>query len=303
MSHFFGLILRVFKACKILNLVRNFAHFIVYSNLYVAFCAFSLSVFSLQALQFKHETILLAFIFSATLFAYNFQRRISLFDKKKPAISMQDQWILNNKALSNFITIASFIACLYFLYYLPHDSLLLIAPLALISLLYVLKIGKQPALRNIPFLKVFIVAFVWGGAMVLLPTLYFTDDLYSIFSLKAQSLSFALSLFIFGLSLPFDIRDISDDNIAQLKTIPAKMGVKKTILICWLSFLLSSIVFLVCFTHQFISFEIFASLQITIAVSAFMVYLTKKPKHHLFYGLLLEGCLLLPLIVYSFLRF
>lgn len=303
MSHFFGLILSAFKACKILSLVRNFGHFIVYSNLYVAFCAFSLAVFSLKALDYKADNNLLAFIFFATLFAYNFQRRISLLEKTNSTSSWQNKWISRNKSLSNIITVFSFTACLYFLYYLPHDSLLLIAPLSLISLLYVLRIGRQPALRNIPFLKVFIVAFVWGGAMILLPTLYFSNDFYSIFSLKAQSLSFALSLFIFGLSLPFDIRDISDDSIAQLKTIPAKMGVKKTILICWLSFLLSSIVFLVCFKHHFITSEVFASLLITIAISAFMVYLTKKPKHHLFYGLLLEGCLLLPLTVYYFLIF
>ena len=282
--------------------IKKLIYFIVYSNLYVSICAVTLSIFFSLILQFNVDPILIAFVFSSTLFAYNFQRRISLLDKKTPIVSKQNQWIINNKTHSNAITIYSFITCLYFLYFLPHDSLLLIAPLALISLLYVLRIGKQPALRNIPFLKVFIVAFVWGGSMVLLPTLYFSNNFASIFSFKSQSLSIATALFVFGQSLPFDIRDINYDEMTKLTTFPTKVGVKKTIWICWLSFLLSAIIFYLSYSYNFISLKAFLSLLSSIIISTLMVYLTKKIKHHLFYGLLLEGCLILPLIIYYILQ-
>lgn len=279
-------------------MLKKAAYFIVYSNLFIAFCALALAVFSLQMLQFKPDNHLLAFIFSSTLFAYNFQRRLSLLYEQNNLNSEQNQWIQRNKQLSNVITVLSLLACFYFLYHLPHDTILLIAPLALISLLYVLRIGNKPALRNIPFLKGFVVAFVWGGSMVLLPTLYFETNFIALFTLKNQSLSIALALFVFGQSLPFDIRDMGYDEADQLKTIPAKMGIQKTIWICWLSFGLSAVIISYSYHFNFISPLIFSTFLITLALTAGMVYLTKKQKHHLFYGLLLEGCLLLPMLLF-----
>lgn len=278
-------------------MLKDAAHFFVYSNFFIAFCALALAVFSLEMLPFKLDAYLLAFIFCSTLFAYNFQRRLSLLYEQKNIHSEQNRWIQRNKVLSNVITVFSLLSCFYFLYYLPHETILLIAPLALVSLLYVLRIGNQPALRNIPFLKVFIVAFVWGGAMILLPTLYFEGSFLALFTLKNQSLSFSLALFVFGQSLPFDIRDMGDDEAAKLRTIPAKIGIQKTIWICWLSFGLSATVMWFSYFSNFISLRIFLSFLISLVISAVMVYLTKKQKHHLFYGLLLEGCLLLPLLI------
>lgn len=298
LSTFFDLILSTFKSTPVRMIFKKAAHFIVYSNLFVAFCALAMAFFSFEILQFGFDSHLLAFIFSSTLFAYNFQRRLSLLYEQKNLNSEQNRWILRNKGLSNAITVFSLLACFYLLYRLPHDTLLLIAPLAMISLLYVLRIGNQPALRSIPFLKVFIVAFVWGGSMILLPTLFFEGSFLALFSLKNQSLSLALSLFVFGQSLPFDIRDMGDDEAAKLRTIPAKIGIQKTIWTCWLGFGLSASIMCFSYFSNFISFRAFSAFLISIALTAAVIYLTKKLKHHLFYGLLLEGCLCLPLLVY-----
>lgn len=282
--------------------LKKIANFIVYSNLFIAFCALALSLFTLRILAYENEAPLLAFIFFSTLFAYNFQRKLSLIYHSTRDSSNQNRWINENKKWSNLITVFSFLASFYFLYQLPHETILLIAPLAIISLLYVLQIGNQPALRNIPFLKVFVVAFVWGGAMILLPIIYFEAHLSDLLSLKAQSLTLALALFVFGQSLPFDIRDIGYDQKQSLRTIPSKMGIAKTLLICWLSFALSIIVMSYAFISAYISQHSFLSFCLAILLSSLVIYFSKREKHHLFYGIVLESCLCIPIVIYTLLK-
>ena len=83
--------------------------------------------------------------------------------------------------------------------------------------------GFQKNLRNISYLKVIIVAFVWSGTTVLLPLIHTEVNIDSNIVLFAVQRFLIVAVLI----LPFDIRDIQYDAIS-LQTIPKKIGIQNT---------------------------------------------------------------------------
>src|SRR5690606_39484239 len=73
-------------------------------------------------------------------------------------------------------------------------------------------------LRTIPFLKLFLIAFVWAGSSIgLLLVVHHSLIQY-------QLLFFSVFFFVIGITIPFDIRDKSTDE-SGLKTIPQVIGI------------------------------------------------------------------------------
>lgn len=280
--------------------LNTFFNFLAYSNIFVSLAAMAMAAFTIQAMDFQIDFLILFTIFFITLFSYNFQRKFNLILHKNITPSQQNTWIKRFPKLHNSILIFSFVACIFLLFHLPKESYFLLIPLALISLLYVLKIGSWPALRNIPFLKVFIVAFVWAGVIVLLPALCKSHSFNLIFTLKKQALSLSIALFVFGQSLPFDIRDMKNDQKDKLKTIPHQFGVIKTLRICWMSLGTASIICIISYGIGFISLKESLSLILALASTSLILLYYKKPRRSLDYAILLEACLMLPLIYYQF---
>lgn len=93
--------------------------------------------------------------------------------------------------------------------------------LVVFTMLYALPIVKWKreflALRFIPSLKIYFIALVWSGVVVLVP---FYDIISFVLLIKEMLVVF---LFTITLTIPFDIRDVHKDN-ASLKTIPQLVG-------------------------------------------------------------------------------
>lgn len=94
----------------------------------------------------------------------------------------------------------------------------LVAP-AIVAVLYALPIGKNELrLRELPFVKIFAIAFVWAWIGSFLAA--------STYGQKEVLLFLERFLFIYALTIPFDLRDIKADQGKKINTIPIRMGPK-----------------------------------------------------------------------------
>lgn len=101
---------------------------------------------------------------------------------------------------------------------------LLALPLALISWMYsrpFMFVGGKPfALRQVPYLKLFLIALVWTLMGVCLPHLWHDMTL----NRTSVVLMLMRFMFILAITLPFDIRDGVADKVQGIKTLAHVLG-------------------------------------------------------------------------------
>ena len=99
-------------------------------------------------------------------------------------------------------------------------ELLYFSPLIAIALLYAVNVFSK-SLRDIPFIKIILIALSWAAVTVLIPAY-----LNQVFLVNAVWVLFILNFtYIFALVIPFDIRDLDFDE-PDKKTIPQLLGIK-----------------------------------------------------------------------------
>ncbi len=81
-------------------------------------------------------------------------------------------------------------------------------------------------LRDVGMLKIFLIAFIWTISTAVLPLLQ-CDASFS--RPHTWLIILEKALFIFAITLPFDIRDMDYDQSRNLKTIPLLIGEKNTL--------------------------------------------------------------------------
>ena len=96
-----------------------------------------------------------------------------------------------------------------------------------------------------------------------------------------------------SITLPFDIRDLKYDIASKVKTIPSKIGVKKTILLS--EFLLTIFVSLKYYQLHLnhISYEQFIALSIASLITGIVLVFTSTKRPELFFSGLIEGTMVL----------
>lgn len=205
-------------------------NWLLYSNIFIAFCAVALSVQTLFLLQqdWKTSPALLGLVFFSTWFIYALHRLVS-FQKLNASLDIPRFQIIGNyqQHIQGYALVAAVLAGACFFFLEGATQLALILP-ALLSLGYVLPfIGKQQLrLRDLHFVKIFLIAIVWAYVTVLLPILE-TATFSSLSTVGGLFLERAL--FIFIITLPFDLRDWKLDEHHAVKTIPTLLGPQNTI--------------------------------------------------------------------------
>jgi len=111
------------------------------------------------------------------------------------------------------------------------ETMIWFAPVGLVALSYTLTVfpyhGGWVRLRDIPYLKVFLIVAAVTYVTCCLPFLYYGLGEVTV-GMPAVLGVFSRALFLFGITLPFDIRDLDFDQKTNLKTIPGRVGVKNT---------------------------------------------------------------------------
>ena len=181
--------------------------------------------FQSERLSFYYPALL---VFFATLFAYNFQRLDRLLRPSEEPSSNLHLWLRHHRKGLITLTIISGLALLALLFLMPLRVALLLGPFGLLSIGYTLKYvyrkGDRMGLRDVPRLKIYLIALTWMGATAILPMIYEAD-----WPVVGEPRFFLHALerfaFVLAITIPFDIRDLKYDA-SWRQTIPQLLGVK-----------------------------------------------------------------------------
>lgn len=166
----------------------------------------------------------------ATLFVYNIDRILGASpEDQHHQPSERHLWLERHRRLLFGVTTISALAMFGCALLLPWHIFLLLVPLGAISVAYGLPWipwrGRWVRLKDIPGLKIVLIAVVWALATSTLPIAY-RSALWS--SPQTWVLMAQRAMFIFAITLPFDVRDWEKDQRANIMTLPHVLGLNGT---------------------------------------------------------------------------
>jgi 4-hydroxybenzoate polyprenyltransferase len=279
--------------------IRQALDLFLFSNIFIALCAVAQGLVTYQLLHAKPEKYVLALLFCSTLALYNFSILLSKPKDPKKSPFKRVHWIFSHYRLMITLTIIAVLSLLPLLFFLTVPSQILLLFLGVISITYNLPIfsihDKRFGLRNIPGIKLFLIATVWSLSCVLLPVLELEND--QIITVSTRDIILLIAkrfLFIAAITIPFDIRDLFQDKTNELKTIPVMLGEKKAYLICQ-ALLLAYLILLFLFTHNFD--RNFFGLTLTVLLTAWLIFRSSWKKNEYYYFLYLDGTMILQFLI------
>ena len=217
---------------RCIRLARTLFDFYLFGNFHIAFCAVALTLGTQAFFGLHLRRELLAFIFCGTLFGYNLHRLPSAFAGKPVSHNFKrHHWTVAHRVL---LAVVTGLAGIVFVWsfsrlYLRSQTLALIP--AALSLAYAFPIipagRKWTELREIPGLKIFVVAFTWACCCGMLP-IASTHQPGTPWFAAALAWTVVCAALIFALTVPFDIRDLYYDA-AHLKTLPSWLGIQRSV--------------------------------------------------------------------------
>lgn len=253
--------------------------YLIKTNVWVALCFASLLAF-FQLILYQPNFYVLGIVFFGTLAIYNFSRIGSL----------QNFFTINSKYKTQMILtiiglIGTFICVV--LRGFEMKTFLYLFVLGFVSFCYSLPFSGL-GLRTIPFLKLFLIAFVWAGSSIgLLLVVHHS-------LIQHQLLFLSVFFFVIGITVPFDIRDRNSDE-KSLKTIPQVIGVVSSIIFSVLSLILSFVLFYL----EFNSIENYViAWMIAVLIALVLVINSSEKRSETYYSFWMESCSVIPLVVY-----
>jgi hypothetical protein len=270
---------------------KRFIDLVLYSNFFIAVCAVAMTLQTQFLLQgFIELSPIVVLIFCATLAVYALHRLIGLA-KAKDFLG-EGRYFIANKFKSHILVYA-IIGMLVGVYYIFQISALLqiaiILP-AFFSLGYVLPVfgkEKKMRLRDYSGLKIFLIAVIWAYVTVLLPALEI-----GVCNAQVGWMLLERGLFIFAMALPFDIRDLKIDGHNTVQTIPAWIGIPKTIQLA--GCLLGLFALIAFFTY---SIMVFLALLMSAISTFYLIYLSPKQGHDYFFAALMDGTMIIQFVL------
>ena len=257
--------------------------FLVYSNIWVAFCAFALTA-ATELLFESRNCNVSQFVFFATICTYNFQR---IFRRKKKENLVRKDWLNQYKFFAYFLILVGGGMSLYFFRHFKFSTQLAIIFSGALSILYPF------LLRKIPFIKIFLISFVWTISTMLLlvienNTLISQDILLHLIS---------RFLFVFAITIPFDIRDLKYDA-QNLRTIPLFFGVLKSQFIAVFALFFCGIIAVFQHLSNTLVFADLLALISLYFVSSILILKSDEKKDEMYFSFWIES---LSVLTYLFL--
>lgn len=280
----------------------NIKAFVINSNIYISLAAVFLTIETQIQLGMKPQAHPYLFIiFFATFFEYNLHRLITVISNPEALKSDKHRWVKNNQKFFYGIVMLSLTGFIISIALAKKEVIFTLAPIAMITLFYSLPVFKHDVLlfrlREIPMLKIFLISFVWSAITILLPIIQ------SELPYDRSQVSLMLAerfLFVFAITIPFDIRDLVIDKESGLKTIPVLMGEKWSLRISNMALILFG---LLCFYHYATTNEWFLLIAFILSALTTLFFINNqkmKEMNYYHYGLLDGTMLLQGLLVLLF---
>jgi len=199
---------------------------LLFTHIFIGLCASALTWGNASFAGLGKDAwpiVLLAFC--GTIWVYNLHRTVGAWMTKRQDWPERFVFFYQFRKVNLVLSILTLVVlfCLIWFYLWPLVGLLI--PPAAISLAYVAPTGNGKLIRNIPFLKIFLIALTWTWVSILLP--HALSNQFGLFSVSFILIMAERFLFIFAITIPFDIRDVEQDQRESLDTIVKVVGPSK----------------------------------------------------------------------------
>lgn len=276
---------------SILPLLRAFLDLLLYSHIWIGLAAAAMCAQTDWLLfgRLRWQP-LWGFVFFGTMFVYSLHRLFSIRRVGEHDRSGRFATIGRfRRSIWAGVLISTLAGGWFFLQLSPAVQWSLVVP-CLLSLGYVLPVVKgRRRLRDLHFLKIFLLALTWSWITAALPAV----DRHWLLTAPALLLCLERALFIFALSLPFDIRDLPLDEFAQVKTLPSQLGAGKTKI-------LAAVTLLLMLGFSYLNFRLdvyrmgtLLALVLSALYSYLLIVFSDRVRHDYYFSGLLDGAMIL----------
>ena len=257
--------------------------------MHIALCAMAITYYSYIAVPQQWPDIeYVLFVGSSTLLLYSLHRIIGITKSKSYADQGRFAIIIKYKSHLIIYALLSAVYCLYAYYNFDWNRRILLITPAIISLSYSLPIffgGRR--LRDFHWIKIFIIALCWAVITFTIPI--YEVHIYS--NTTIALLTFERCLFIFAITIPFDIRDRKIDKINRVRTLATQYGDYTLKITSWICLSAAFVITLVC---GFNMFKI--PCLLTYIVTALLISKTNENQSDYFFTGKMDGTMMLPLL-------
>jgi 4-hydroxybenzoate polyprenyltransferase len=264
---------------------------IVYGNWWIAVCAAALTQLAYHVLGGAGVSIpLLVFVFGATLVVYNLNMLSGLEAlRASGTTSVRHRWCMaHERAMQVYMGLGAAMAMGSF-FMLSMRTWWLLAPAAVVAVLYVLPVVGGAKLREVGLWKIFLIATVWSIVTVGLPAAQME---HWPSTLPLVSLCVERALFVFAITIPFDIRDLRTDAQKGVRTLPSVLGQgrAKAIAVLALAVFVGMAALRVSTTGQW---PMLVAYAFTAAVSGVLVCYANEQRSDMYCSFWLDGMMVL----------
>ena len=257
-----------------------FFRFLIFKNVFIGFCALALfettRLLNGLPLEISPPAIL---VFCSTVLYYNFHDISAKLDFSSWQSLKNSMRLLRLSYAESFLLFGCLLTAALLVFKLSFSLLLLFAIIALISISYSVPLivwkGKRIRTREFFVFKLSAISVCWAIMAVLIPLA--EADLLSETKIAVLQFLF-VSLFIFALCIPFEIRDIQLEKSRGLRTIPVVMGIKKAKQMGFIALLFGIFILIYFTTIGLISiFTLLAMLILSVLAMILVVYSREEP--------------------------
>ncbi len=275
--------------------MKSFLRFITELNIWVALAVTSLCAISFIDLAISIGYTYILLVFFGTIAMYNFQRLVRMHIMVQEVYHLRARWYKRMYKWNLISLLLCTVPLGFFALKIELDNYLPIALAVLISIMYPLPVykyrGSWYRLRDLPFFKIAMVSLVWGIVTVGIPRQlsHLAWDMEGILQFSERF------LFIFAITIPFDIRDVKYD---KQPTLPKLLGVKGARLLSlglWASFIV-----LFLWNHSFPTIEkAFYMVGVTVFIVGYFLIKNASPdRNPLYFSFWIEGLPILQIALY-----
>jgi 4-hydroxybenzoate polyprenyltransferase len=273
-------------------MLRSLINLLLYGHFWIAAAALAMTIQTHLLLEGSWNwSDLDAFIASGTLTIYALHRMVvlRLAGEHRPEGRFEIMETFRWHIIA-YAALAAIIAA-YFYWQLPASLKLSLLIPNLIALGYVLPLLNGRRLRDLPYLKIFLISLSWAWITVIAP---------------AQSVGLAIdrsillmalerACFIFAITIPFDIRDMVQDQQAAVSTLPGQWGILRAKRTALVALMMMMLLVLLNFGLGYYTPGIGLGLFFSAISSAVLIWKATPERHDYYFTGLLDGTMILQL--------
>lgn len=280
-----------------MKLIRSVINLLFYGNFWIAACALTMTMQTHYLLTGAAVLDIYAvFVGSSTLMLYALHRIIGL-DKVREFTNRGRYFVIEKyKKHILFYALVSGLGATICFFLLDFEMQILLVLPSLLSLGYVIPFLKgKKRLRDLNHIKIYLIALVWAWITVILP-IYQLENVFDQ-PLRNTLMFIERALFIFVITLPFDIRDLQIDQHTKVQTIPSKIGIPKTKRVSFIILMLIMVCISISYKNGFYDLPTYLALGISVGTATLLVNVCDRQEHDYFFTGLVDGTMLFQFVL------